>query len=285
MTMVGYIRSVNRYSAARIEARTNSSTALVTYQRAYDVANYYKSYCSDCPQLSYVSLSTVLGIHDLFASLTPEQRKASQELFRVRNFMMQSVTEVLGRNSLRYDYWLATAQAYRAIATEEESTVLYMLAVQSLQNIVGGEQQRGINQYSVDALYLYIDLLMRTGNDTATNTLVSQKLATLVQLVGTPVQVQFIQGIMLARTAKYDEAIKVFEGIKAEVEQTASLTPEGKKQILDLADKRIEDVKKLQSSQKTSSPVKTTVNVTPTPTASTTVSAQPTITSSPTPTK
>lgn len=280
MTMLGYARSVQRFALAREQAGKSTTEALATYESAYDYSTLYKQYCTECPQLSYVSLSTLLGINELFGNLTSEQKASSQELHRIKNLLMQSSTELLGKNSLRYDYWLAVAQAYRTLGTDDESTVLYTLAVQSARNIVGSSQSMGINQYSADSLYLYIDLLMRVGNDVATNTTIKEKLAVLVQLVGTPIQVQFVQGIVLARDAKYDDAIKLFEGIKTEVQSSATLSEAGKKQLIELADKRIEEVKKLKSTAGSNS-AQTTVTVTPTPTSTIAPTAKPSVSTTP----
>jgi hypothetical protein len=280
MAMTGYTRSVQRFAAARIRTSDSVTETFGTYKSAYDTAGKYKQYCLDCSQLSYVSLSSLLGINDLFANLTTEQKKTSLDVQQIKNALFQTTNELLSENSLRYDYWLAAAQAYRSLAADDDSSVLYMNALQSVFNIVGTDKVVGINQYSADALYLFIDLQMRAGNDSATNTKIKEKLAILVQLVGTPFQVQFVQGIVLARDAKYDEAIKLFEGIKTEVQASTTLTEVGKKQLIDLADKRIEEVKKLKSSQG-SNTVQTTVTVTPTPTASLVPTAKPTATVTP----
>ncbi len=266
MTMVGYAKAIQRYAVARQQVTKKDTAALQTYSDAYSLSSAYRRYCKDCAQLSYLSLSTLLGTSDLYNGLTEEQRNTSQELRQVRNMMLQSVTDLLSKNSVRYDYWLTVSQAYRGIADDEKSTSLYTLAVQSVRNALA------VNQYSIDANYLYVDVLLRLGNDAQINNEIKSKLAILKQLVGTPFQIQFIDGIMLAREQNYDGAIKAFEAIKKEAADSQSMTTDEKKQITSLADKRIEEVNKLkQSSTQTKPPAATktvtpTVTVTPTPT-------------------
>ena len=186
---------------------------------------------------------------------------------------MQSATGLIGTNSTRYDYWLTVSQAYRGISDDENSTTLGTLAIQAARNSLS------VDQYSVDALSEYIDMLLRLGNDTSINTEIKTRLGTLKSLVGTPYQVQFIEGVMLAREANYDGAIKAFEAIKKEAADSTSLSNDDKKTIITAAEQRISDVKKLQAEATKNPPKVTTtpiVKITPSVTATPKVTSTPT---------
>lgn len=247
MTMIGYSKAVQRYSVARLQVSKKDTGAIQTYSNAFATASNYRQYCKDCAQLSYLSLSTLLGTSELYAGLTEEQRNASQELRQVRNMILQSITDLLGKNSVRYDYWLSVSQAYRGIADDEKSSSFYTLAVQSVRNALS------VNPYSIDANYLYINILLRLGNDAEINTEIKSKLSVLKKLVGTPYQIQFVDGVMLAREQNYDGSVKAFEAIKQDAADSKTLTTDEKKQIISLAERRIEEVKKLKE---TATPVK-----------------------------
>lgn len=264
MTMVGYAKGLQRYAVAKQQVAKKDTKALTTFSDAFALTSSYRQYCKDCAQLSYLSLNTLIGTSNLYSGLTVEQRNSSQELRQVRNMTLQSITDLLNKSTVRYDYWFTVAQAYQAIADDEKSTSLYTLAVQSVRNALS------VNQYSIDANYLYVDVLLRLGNDTQINTEIKDKVAILKRLVGTPYQIQFIDAIMLAREQKFADSIKAFEKIEKDVAAANDLSTDDKKALTSLAQQRMEEVKKLQQTPvKPTTTPKPTPSATPTPTTTT----------------
>lgn len=255
ITMAGYAKSLQRYAVAKLQLSQGSTESSKTFMDAYALASRYRQYCDKCAQLPYLNLSTLVASTDLYAGLTLEQRNASAELRDIRNMTLQGITDLLGKNTIRYDYWLTISQAYQLIAEDEKSASLYILALQSARNALS------VNPYSVEANYLFLDMLLKTGNTPEINTRVKETVALLKQLVGTPYRIQFTDGIIAAREQKYDEAISLFEKIKTEAQNAANLNENDKKLIVSLAEQRIEEVKKL----KTGTP-QTEQNTTPRPT-------------------
>ncbi|MCC7304234.1 O-antigen ligase family protein [bacterium] len=250
MTMIGYTKALQRYTVAKVQVTKKDTKALSTYSDAFSLAGKYKLYCTDCAQLPYLSLSTLIGTSALYSGLTPEQKATSTELQQIKNMTLQAITDVLAKNTIRYDYWFTIAQAYQTIAGDEKSSSLYTLSVQSIRNALS------VNQYSIDANYLYVDILLRLGNSDEINVEVRNKLATLKKLVGSPYQIRFIEGIMLAREKDYAGAIKTFQSIKKDVGES-SLTVEEKNAVSALAEQRANEVTKLQQTDK-STPIPST---------------------------
>jgi len=277
-TMAAYTRAAERVAMASRQIESKTGNPYETLNNGILILKNVKA-CDQCSQIKYEQLSILLLQHSIVDSYTDEQKKSIESQFRaVKNQLLNATNALNMTNSTRYDYFIATAKAYKKFAVEEKSTSFYWLTLQNLKAALL------LNQYSVDASYSYIDTLLSVGTDAE----ISTTLATIKQIVGSPVQVQFYEGVLLARNQKFAEAITIFETMKKDALANTALTEDQRKQIVTLAETSIVDIKKAQTDvakTPTTTPVITptpTVTATPKPTA--TVTPKPTTTVSTTPT-
>jgi hypothetical protein len=265
-TMISYVRAAQRLNVSAQENSKENNTAVSskTLISAYTIALSAKNTCNECSQLNNLKLNSLLSLYAYYDGLTGKDRENSNELRQVKNMLLQSVTDLTAQNPARYDYWLSIAQAYKLVATDEKASSFYVLSVQSLKNSLK------LNQYSIDASLLYIETLLSIGNDNEINTEIATQVSILKSIVGSPIQVQYYEGILLARAQKYTEAIATFEGIKKEVEATSQFTVEQKAAYIKLIDAAITDITKAEVENKKPA-------VTPTPSVTVTPSVTPTV--------
>jgi hypothetical protein len=274
---IAYTRATQRYSAASYEQSKKDDNSSKTLINSYNAAALYSGTCSNCHSLYALKLNSMLTLHSYYDNLGEKERAESAELRQVKNMLLQSATDLLAKNPTRYDHWVTLAQSYRIFATEEKSTSFYILTIQSLKNALS------LNPYSIDANYLYIDTLLAAGNNADLNTEIRAKVATLKEIVGSPLQVRFYDGILAARNRDYVTAIKLFEQIKGDIEKSTTINADQKASMQKLVDTSIEDIKKAQEqSSVTPVPSPSAITKAPTPSVTTTPSATAVPTTAPT---
>lgn len=264
-TIILNTKAQSRLIIGQTEAAKSVEVGAKTLQSSFEIANRPILLCSSCTTLSPLRLNSLIALESIYKTLPEDKQKESVELQQIYNLILAESSSLFSNTSARYDHWLLLSQAYRLLAEQEKSSTFYTMSLQSVKNALVN------NPLSIEANYVYIDTLMTIGNTNEINTEIAGRIQLLKQLVGTPIQLQLTEAILYARIQQFSTALDILEKIKTETESLTSFTEEQKKQVIDIVNARIAEIKKAE--QEANSKPQQTIQP----------SAQPTRTPEPTP--
>jgi len=241
MTILGYVRASSRYSVAQVyQSKNDLDKAESSFADARQLAFRYKKYCTECAQLDYLAVSSSMSMNNLYASMTKEERDNSAKYQSNRLLSVMLANRLTTLNPQMADYWLLSSKILGEIALEGNNPLMTRLAITSVENA------KGLDKYSITAYYTHIDLLMSLGNTPQINSEIGNSLRNLQSLVGYPLKVQILTGVLEARNNNFESSVNIFESIKKGVTESKSYSEEEKKSIIEIVNQNLENVKSLK---------------------------------------
>lgn len=254
------LRTSQRINVAQYNlSRGDYTKAGSTLVDAYTIALNGTAYCQQCPTFTYLKLNTLYSLSVLNTNYPDKVGSLNIDKRFLSNRLINHSYALVDENPLRSDYWILSGNVFASLANSEKSPAY---ADEALLSYSAG---LNLNPYNVQGRYDFVDYLAKLGDDAQSVQLMGQNVEILKQIAGGALKVQLLEAGYNVKLKQYDNAIKIYNQLKASLDQT-SLSTADKESIVKFVNEQIEAVNKLKTDKGTKTETTPTASPTPTPT-------------------